>query len=72
MRKINILTHNNKIQTISFNIKKDLLNFICFNTTISKEHSTDKVANIIWNLNVGSMYFCCGYRFSIVSKREVA
>ena len=72
MRKINIIK-DNKIQTISYDKKSDFILDLKFILNFPlHEIYRFKLADIIWDLNVGTAYSCFGYRFSTVSKREVA
>lgn len=72
MRRINI-NKGNKILTKSFENKSQFIKFLRGNEdflfTNIPDHCFD-IADNVWDLNVGSMYFCCGLRFSINGKRR--
>ena len=69
MRRVNI-SRENKRQTISFNTKQEFENFVWFNTICTK-HTSDYVAEKVWDLNVGKSFTSDGYTYSIQSKVRV-
>jgi len=72
MRKINIVK-DNKIQTISYNEKSDFILDLKFILNFPlHEIYRFKLADIIWDLNVGTAYSCFGYKFLTLSKRKVS
>ena len=69
MRKINI-TIDNKIKTKSFDELEELASFLEYDCGFIFDPWA--VAVQLWTQNVGSKLDVDGFRFSIVSKREVA
>jgi len=67
MRRINI-KHNDKMVTKSFAEKKDFIRYLRGNLMF---HAVFKIADDVWNLNVGSSVEFFGYRFAIQSKARV-
>ena len=75
MRRINI-RYNNKIDTKSFAEKKDFIKYLSSsNFFIVKGnqifHAVYKIADDVWNLNVGKSVEFFGYKFAIQSKARV-
>ena len=67
MRRLNIVK-DKKIQTLSFLTKKDFVKYLRSNLDF---HGVFKIADDVWNLNVGKGITYFGYTFSINSKRRV-
>ena len=71
MRRINIKTQN-KLITKSYDNKSDFILDLKFILNFPlHEIYRFNLADIIWDLNVGTGYSCFGYRFSIQSKARV-
>ena len=76
MRRINIIKNNN-INTVSFKNESDLFDYIFFNiqtkydTGLTNADKSKKIANLIWNLNVGKSIKFFEHTFSIQSKARV-
>lgn len=74
MRRINIVK-DNKITTITFREKSDLIDYIFFNIQVKQESGTPdaskskEIANLVWNLGYAKELITeWGYKFRVFAK----
>ena len=67
MRRLNIVK-DKKIQTLSFVTKEDFVKYLRSNLDF---HGVLKIADDVWNLNVGKSLYFFDWKISVNSKRRV-